>query len=150
MVFIFIYGVCHSAQQSPSIGKIVTTYGGKIPTEGKILKLKAAIEQLEKTQQPTTQKISGTITKVCRFKGCWMIMVDGDQFARITFKDYGFFVPRDTAQKHSVIFGILSERTLSVSQAQHYAEDEGQPPNEVTQSQKEYFIVADAVTLEDI
>ena len=43
-------------------------------------------------------KMLGKITDVCVKKGCWMKLDMGnDKVVRVTFKDYGFFVPTDAS-----------------------------------------------------
>jgi hypothetical protein len=91
----------------------------------------------------------GEVTEVCQAKGCWMILVDGDSYARITFKDYGFFVPIETSMQRSVVYGVLSEHVLSGEQAEHYAQDAGaQSTLELQGEVREYSLVASAVQLE--
>ena len=87
-------------------------FGGQIPTEGQPITLKEAISQIGSAGDQFL-KIEGQITEVCQAKGCWMILVEGDTYARVTFEDYGFFVPTETSMQRSVIYGQLSERTLS-------------------------------------
>ena len=79
-----------------------------------------------------------------------MILVDGDTYARVTFENYGFFVPTETSMQRSVVYGQLSERVLSGEQAEHYAQDAGsQSSLELHGEVKEYSIVARAVQLEN-
>ncbi|MBK6732010.1 MAG: DUF4920 domain-containing protein [Bacteroidetes bacterium] len=43
-----------------------------------------------------TGKVKGTVTSVCQNKGCWMKLDLGNgESMRVTFKDYGFFVPKE-------------------------------------------------------
>src|SRR5687768_4276463 len=48
-----------------------------------------------------TMKVDGHVRRACTKKGCWMeLAVSADPAApscRVTFKDYGFFVPTDSA-----------------------------------------------------
>lgn len=70
-----------------------------------------------------TVVIEGTITEVCPKKGCWMMLRDGDREMRVTFKDYGFFVPLDCAGTKARIEGAFSITETSVEDARHYLED---------------------------
>ena len=92
--------------------------------EGQPITLKEAISQIGSAGDQFL-KIEGQITEVCQAKGCWMILVEGDTYARVTFEDYGFFVPTETSMQRSVIYGQLSERTLSGQEAAHFAQDAG-------------------------
>lgn len=122
--------------------------GSQMP-QGKAISLSAAISNLEQGEQ--LLKIQGKVTEVCQAKGCWMILVDekdSSLYARITFKDYGFFVPVETSMQRSQIFGELSEHSLTKERAQHYAEDAGKDPSTIVEEITEYTIVAHAVQLE--
>lgn len=123
-------------------------YGDVMPTEPAAVTLSEAIAAMG-DQQQTTVKIKGKVTEVCQAKGCWMILVDGDTYARITFKDYGFFVPTETSMQRTVVYGVLSEHVLSGEQAEHYAQDAGaQSTLEMKGEVREYSLVASAVELE--
>jgi hypothetical protein len=50
---------------------------------------------------------------------------------RVTFKDYGFFVPKDSKGKEVVIEGIAMRKVTPVDELRHYAEDAGKSPEEV-------------------
>ena len=98
-------------------------------------------------------KVSGTVSGACQKKGCWMTIGTGEagaQTVRVSFKDYGFFVPKDCLGKKAVVEGHFKVTTMSVAEAQHYAEDaakEGAPVKKVTEPQKTYAMVATGVEL---
>ena len=58
--------------------------------------------------------------------------LDGDKEMRVTFKDYGFFVPKDCAGKTAVIQGKAYLDTTSVEDLRHYAMDGGMTEEEAT------------------
>lgn len=64
---------------------------------------------------------SGTIARVCTRKGCWMeLAAQGqDKGIRITFKDYGFFVPTDSQGAKATVEGLVEINTLSKEDAAH-------------------------------
>ncbi len=99
------------------------------------------------SDQETEMMINATINKVCMKKGCFFIAVDGDNSARVTFKDYGFFIPTNSAGKQVVFKGILSEKVLSEEQAMHFAEDAGESTDKIEGEQKEFSIVATSVLI---
>jgi hypothetical protein len=77
-------------------------------------------------------KVTGTIEEVCQKKGCWMDMkIGNDQVMKVTFKDYGFFVPKDASGKTVIIEGYAYADTVSVAELKHYAEDAGKTKEEV-------------------
>ncbi|MEX0724596.1 MAG: DUF4920 domain-containing protein [Gracilimonas sp.] len=85
------------------------------------------------------------VAQVCEKKGCFFVANDGDNSARITFKDYGFFIPTDSKGKKVKLIGQFEIKDLSEDQAKHYAEDAGEDPDEIKGVQKEYTIVATSV-----
>ena len=124
-------------------------FGAPMPAEVPALTLSEAITQLD-SGVDSMVKVQGQVTEVCQAKGCWMILVDGDQYARITFEDYGFFVPIETSMQRGVVYGVLSEHVLSGQEAEHYARDAGaQSTLELEGQVREYSLVARAVQLED-
>ena len=63
--------------------------------------------------------------EVCPKKGCWMIVRDGERSMRVTFKDYGFFVPLDSAGSSALMQGEFRVVDVPVAEARHYLEDAG-------------------------
>ena len=92
----------------------------------------------------TPIRVESRITQVCRKKGCFMIATSGPHAIRVSFKDYGFFVPTDTGGKTVTLTGTLIERTLTEEQAAHFRQDAG---SDTIQAGKVYEIVADAVSI---
>lgn len=98
-----------------------------------------------------TGKVTGTVVSVCQNKGCWMKLDAGNgQTMMVTFKDYGFFVPKDIAGQTVVIDGVAAMKTVSVEEQRHYAKDAGKTQAEIdaiTQPKTELSFVADGVLL---
>ncbi|MBO6621033.1 MAG: DUF4920 domain-containing protein [Balneola sp.] len=92
--------------------------------------------------------VSTSIAEVCEKKGCFFIAQEGDYSARITFKDYGFFVPTDSKGKEVTIIGELSKKVLSEEKAKHYADDAGKSTDNIQGKQIEYSIVASTVIIQ--
>lgn len=91
--------------------------------------------------------VSTRIAKVCQKKGCFFIARAGDTMARITFKDYGFFIPTDAAGKKVTLEGTFQRREISEKQARHYRKDLGEDSPEAPAAGTEYHIVATAVRI---
>jgi len=104
-------------------------------------------------QEALTLKVKGTVSEVCQAKGCWMTMDLGNQQSmRITFKDYGFFVPLESSGKQAVIEGVLKKELVSVATLQHLAKDAGKSEaeiNAITQPESSLVFVADGVLFVD-
>ena len=77
-------------------------------------------------------QLKGEIKEVCQMKGCWMTVDAGnDQDIRVTFKDYGFFVPKDAGGKPVVFEGEAKFETIDVATLKHFAEDAGKSQEEI-------------------
>lgn len=61
--------------------------------------------------------IAGTVTNVCTQMGCWMEL----EGMRITFKDYGFFVPKTSKGYAARAEGVTTVQKLSKEEADHLA-----------------------------
>jgi hypothetical protein len=59
------------------------------------------------------------------------VKMDDGQTMRVTFKDYGFFVPKDIAGKNIVFEGNAKTKTTSIEELRHYAEDAGKSKDEI-------------------
>jgi len=90
---------------------------------------------------------TATVSQVCQRKGCFFVAQDGDAVARVTFADYGFFVPTDSGGKDVTIVGTFNRKVLTEAQARHFAEDAGQDPAKIVGPREEYSIVATAVVI---
>ena len=86
------------------------------------------------------------IAKVCQRKGCFFIAQQNEHVLRVSFRDYGFFIPTDSSDKMVEIAGELVEKELSPEQAAHLQSDLGDDEKRV-RSGKVYEIVADSVKI---
>ncbi len=116
-------------------------YGQQWPTEtGDTVGIANALAEPSKFTA-TNHVITGNITRVCQSKGCWMILTEGDAFARVDFNDHAFLIPKDS-KGQAEVYGRLVEKELSEKQRAHYAaEGSGELPA------KSYEVVADAVKI---
>jgi len=79
-----------------------------------------------------TGKVSGQIKEVCTSKGCWFVMeLPNGSSMRVTFKDYGFFIPTNSQGFPITIDGIATLTETDVKTLRHYAEDQGKSKEEV-------------------
>jgi hypothetical protein len=73
-----------------------------------------------------TGKVSGQIKEVCTKKGCWFAMeLPNGSSMRVTFKDYGFFIPTNSQGFPITIEGIATLTETDVETLRHFAEDQG-------------------------
>jgi hypothetical protein len=124
-------------------------YGEKITADNAI-----TIEQMKKllgNKKELAVKVIAPVESVCKKKGCWMQLkaADGSNM-RVTFKDYGFFVPVNTQNKTAIVKGIVRVEETSVADLKHYAKDKGATQQEIdaiTSSKRELVFEADGVIL---
>ena len=120
-------------------------FGSTLPQSGKPLSL---AELVEDNEQYLDQEVlvETRIAKVCQKKGCFFVATEGASTARVTFKDYGFFIPTDSGGKNVVLLGTFSRKSVSKEQAEHYAADLGEKVASAPEK-FEYSIVASAVKI---
>lgn len=140
-----------NAESPPSTEPVETTedykvYGSKFPDDAQFFALGYLIRN-SKVFQEQEIATSGTIKQVCQKKGCFFILNNGENEARITFKDYEFFIPTNTAGKEVRLVGTFDVKELSEDEAKHYAEDADEDPDEVEGQQVEYQIEATSVKI---
>ncbi|MCA8960458.1 MAG: DUF4920 domain-containing protein [Planctomycetes bacterium] len=87
--------------------------------------------------------LKAQIADVCKVKGCWMVLTDGEHQMRVKFKDYGFFVPTDCDGHMVYVEGLVSMNTIDVETLKHYAAESGTAdPDTITEPQSELVMVA--------
>jgi hypothetical protein len=105
-------------------------YGAKIDDTGAV-PVKELVAKMEGNPEMDIT-IIGKVEEVCQVKGCWMTISKEDGTTmRVTFKDYGFFVPKDIAGKTAVLKGKAYTKVTTVAELQHYAEDGGKSKEEI-------------------
>jgi hypothetical protein len=119
-------------------------------TDAKVVALDKAISDVEKYAGKPI-KIEGEIKDVCQAKGCWLVVTDGERAMRVSFKDYGFFVPKDAAGKKVVLEGTVEKKTISEMHAQHIAQEskEKTDPSTIKGPQQIITMVATGVEIRD-
>ena len=130
-----------------------STSTAAVTTRGEKLKgLKAVtLSELMKTPDTYVGKtvaVEGTVRQACQKKGCWMELAQADgQAVRVTFKNYGFFVPKDCAGSHVKLEGLVSVKELSEAKAKHYEEEGATVPRGKDGVAREVSVVAYGVEL---
>lgn len=119
------------------------TFGAPIPDEGPVVPISAAAADVD-AHAGAPRRFSGRITEVCQKEGCWMMLEDDGQAARVLMRDHAFSVPKDASGKAEV-YGVLSVHELSPEAAKHLAEDAGR---DALPSMRELRIEATGVRIE--
>lgn len=122
--------------------------GNKIGNKSAVVSLEDIIKNPEKYENKKII-IEGTVNNVCQKKGCWMeVLAEKDHpGVRVTFKDYGFFVPKDVAGYKVRAEGKIKLSTLSKETADHYEEEGAQVIRNEDGTAREIGFVAYGVEL---
>ncbi|MET0795227.1 MAG: DUF4920 domain-containing protein [Polyangiaceae bacterium] len=96
--------------------------------------------------------VEGHVRSACTRRGCWMEVAEGSDpqlsGCRVTFKDYGFFVPTDSAGSTAKVQGTLGVNTLPAERVAHLESEGGQFPHKNADgSVNELRLVATGVEL---
>lgn len=95
-----------------------------------------------------TLRMRARIEQVCQTKGCWMIVTDGEHSSRVTFADYGFFVPKHVAGATVEMDVSVKRDVMDEETARHLAsETEGEDPNAITGPVETVSVVATGVRI---
>jgi hypothetical protein len=131
---------------STVIAQNFNSYGKEFVKKSPTSASKLQSMDLKKT---SSIEVEGEVKAVCQAAGCWMtINLENGETMRVTFKDYGFFVPKDIAGTNVVFKGKPEVTTTSVSDLKHYAADAGKSKAEIdaiTEPEIALTFVADGV-----
>lgn len=98
-----------------------------------------------------TVTLEATVRKACTNKGCWLELADGADPAapavRVTFKNYGFFVPLDSAGSTALVEGQVKVAELTEAKAKHWEGEGATVPRGADGKPREVQLVASAVEL---
>jgi hypothetical protein len=95
--------------------------------------------------------VEGTVRQACTRKGCWMELATSEGAKgpgmRVTFKDYAFFVPTDSAGLQARVEGVVGVEELPEAQAKHYESEGAKIFRGADGKAREVQLVASAVEL---
>ena len=120
-------------------------FGAPLPESGEVLEIDELLENSARYQGQEVL-LSTRIAKVCQKKGCFFVAQHGAETVRVTFKDYGFFIPSDSGGKTVTLAGTYSSKPLSAEEAAHLAEDLGEAEGAIAPGQA-HAIVANSVSI---
>ena len=96
-------------------------------------------------------KVASKIEDVCQKKGCWMnLELSKEESALVKFKDYGFFIPLNSAKSDVIINGKAFVSIESVTKLRHYAKDAGKSQaaiDSIKEQETTYSFEADGVLI---
>lgn len=64
-------------------------------------------------------RLEGRAETVCRNKGCWVSLRDGEASVHVTFEGYSFFLPRDSAGKRVALEGKVKIKAPDPGEVAH-------------------------------
>ncbi len=132
--------LCLSVFTAPALAAGPVVYGAAIDPAGAATPLGAATADIE-AHAGVRRKFSGRITDVCQKKGCWVMLEDRGEVARVMLGDHDFAIPAQVRGR-AVVQGVLSRHELDEHAATHLAEDAG---SDTPVDRFEYRIVASGV-----
>ncbi|NLE88103.1 MAG: DUF4920 domain-containing protein [Myxococcales bacterium] len=97
-------------------------------TYGEPLELREAIDLAELLRSPgahegQTVLVEGLVRRACSAKGCWLELATSAApdapGCRVTFKDYGFFVPTDSAGATARVQGVVQVTEVGSHHVEH-------------------------------
>ena len=83
------------------------------------LKATPLAEVLASPKEGETVRLEGKAETVCKNKGCWVTLKDGDASVHVTFEGYSFFVPKDSAGKRIALEGKVKVKAPDPSDVAH-------------------------------
>lgn len=131
----FLLAFASFAQAEPA------RYGAPLPDTAAV-PVSAAVAAFDR-YAGKPQRFSGRIAQVCQAEGCWMMLEDNGQAARVMFKEHAFLVPKDSSG-HAEVVGVLSRKELTPEQVEHLRED----AKGLEVSPVEYRILAEGAEIE--
>ena len=139
-----------SIAPAPAPVSSAKSYGAGVAA-GPVLSLADVLAAPERFRDQTIT-VEGEVRSACTRRGCWMEVAQGTDPAlagcRVTFKDYGFFVPTDSAGAHAKVQGTLGVNTLPPDRVAHLESEGGHfPQKNPDGSANELRLVATGVEL---
>ena len=121
------------------------TFGVKLDVSLPKLSMKSLVTE-SSTHLAKPFQVQTRIAKVCQKKGCFFIAQQEQHILRVSFRDYGFFIPTDSNGKTVILAGELVQKEVSKEQAAHFKADLKSETNMVKPGVV-YEIVADSVKI---
>ena len=106
-------------------GDDVIQRGAAIPKDAKAIPLADVLAKPD-AYSKNAVLVEGVIEASCTRQGCWMQLAPakGEQSVRVTFKDYGFFIPLEAKGMKARAEGVTVVKELSKAEVEHL-ESEG-------------------------
>ena len=149
-----ISGMSCKGQTSAKSADGYASFGAKITSENVINQdeISKKYENL-KVGDTVNVKFKSKINAVCQNKGCWMKVELADKKeVFVKFKDYAFFMPKDSKEKEVIVNGKAFVSEESIADQKHYAGDAGKSQAEIdkiTTTKRTLSFTADGVLIKN-
>ncbi len=97
---------------------------GQNPTLAKVTPVAEVFTQAQDLNGQMV-RVSGTVTDLCKHKGCWMQVSDGKNVLTVRFKDEAFIIPADALGRNVDMEGLFIVEKISNPLGSHQACAEG-------------------------
>jgi hypothetical protein len=128
----------------------VITRGAALSKDGTVVPLSTVLAKPDAyTKEPVL--VEGVIEASCSRQGCWMQLAPakGEPSVRVTFKDYGFFIPLQALGMSARAEGVTVVKTLSKAEADHLEEEGAKLTRKEDGSALEVSFIANGVELRE-
>ena len=156
IVFLSLLALGWSCQQKAKVAQPqekFASFGAKISKDSAISKEELFAKYAALNEGDTVNvKFISKINEVCQKKGCWMqLELPEENSAFVKFKDYGFFMPLNSAKSNVIVNGKAFVSVESVDELRHYAKDAGKSQaaiDSIVDPETTYSFLADGVLLQ--
>jgi hypothetical protein len=104
----------------------VERFGGVVPAAAPSEAIRDVLSAPERFQGRDVI-VTGYVRRACSRRGCWMELSEGPEQnlpgCRVTFKDYGFFVPTDSAGARARVQAALSVSQVAPRMVEHLEQE---------------------------
>jgi hypothetical protein len=101
---------------APDAGDTAVARFGK-PLKG--LKATPVAEVLRSAKDGQAVRLEGKAETVCKNKGCWVTVRQGDASVHVTFEGYSFFIPKDSAGRNVALEGKVKVKAPDAAEVAH-------------------------------
>jgi hypothetical protein len=119
---------CESGKSTPAAAPAASAEKGGPARYGEALKGSEVVPLSRVLAEPDafanrTVTVDGKVRRNCTNKGCWMELAESLSPAlpgcRVTFKNYGFFVPTDSMGSQARVEGTVQVKTVTPDEVDH-------------------------------
>lgn len=115
-----------------------TLYGEDIDATQPVIKIADIFANLPAYQNKLVV-VEGDVIQACQTMGCWLMISNGTNEVR-AMTLHKFYLPKGLKNVKAVVQGEFEEKEITEEQAKHFAEESGQPTDNIKGTQKMFRI----------